>query len=103
MNLPMKPLTLSLLAVVLVLQGCATTSDAARGAAVEMPANWDNRTASGEPAPVTADWWRSFGSAPLERLIDEALAGSPDLRIALERIRRPASPCSRPASRACPR
>lgn len=86
MNLPMKPLLLSLVAV-LVLQGCATTSDTSREAAVEMPAGWDNRSASGASAPITADWWRSFGSAPLERLIDEALAGSPDLRIAVERIR----------------
>ncbi|HQD57444.1 MAG TPA: fusaric acid resistance protein, partial [Candidatus Competibacteraceae bacterium] len=27
-----------------------------------------------------ADWWRAFGDPQLDRLMDEALAGSPDLR-----------------------
>lgn len=33
-----------------------------------------------------AEWWRSFGSSELNRLVDRALANNPDLRIATLRI-----------------
>lgn len=33
-----------------------------------------------------AEWWRSFGSAELNRLVDRALANNPDLRIATLRM-----------------
>jgi NodT family efflux transporter outer membrane factor (OMF) lipoprotein len=36
---------------------------------------------------VSADWWQRFGSAELQALVDEALGGSPDLAIAVERVR----------------
>ena len=32
------------------------------------------------------DWWRLFGDAQLDRLVDEALAGNPDIRIAAARV-----------------
>src|SRR5438309_2053358 len=34
-----------------------------------------------------ADWWKSFGDAQLDALIDEALAGSPTLAVAAARAR----------------
>jgi NodT family efflux transporter outer membrane factor (OMF) lipoprotein len=34
-----------------------------------------------------ADWWKRYGDAQLDRLIEEALAGSPTLRIADARVR----------------
>src|SRR5690242_4692868 len=45
-------------------------------------------------APLSAaawpdeQWWRAFGDAQLDRLMDEALAGSPSLREAAARTRR---------------
>ena len=43
------------------------------------------------PAPATAiwpgeDWWASYGDAQLPRLIDEALAHSPDISAAAARL-----------------
>jgi NodT family efflux transporter outer membrane factor (OMF) lipoprotein len=78
-----KPLVL---AIALVLQACATT-EPARGPVVEMPAAWSPAVPPAEAPQLTTAWWQSFGSQPLERLIEEAQAGSPDLRIAIERMR----------------
>ena len=78
-----KPLVL---AAALALQACATT-EPARGPVVEMPAAWSPAVVSAEAPQLTTAWWQSFGSQPLERLIEEAQAGSPDLRIAIERMR----------------
>lgn len=33
------------------------------------------------------DWWHMFGDAQLDRLIDQALAGNPDIKIAAARVR----------------
>ena len=74
-----KPLLVLLIAV----SGCATTSPVLEPK-LSPPAAW-NETASG--AAVTADWWKTFGSAELQALVGEALAGSPDLAIAVERVR----------------
>lgn len=48
-------------------------------AAPEMPA-LDTR------APIDADWWRVFGSAELDALVQRALAGSPQLDAARARL-----------------
>ena len=37
-------------------------------------------------APVEAEWWQQFGDPVLEDLVTQALAGSPDLRIAEARV-----------------
>ncbi len=74
------------LAIALALQACATTGPA-RAPAVEMPAAWSPAAPMLEAAQLTTAWWQSFGSVALERLIEEAQAGSPDLRIGIERIR----------------
>ncbi|RZL76423.1 MAG: hypothetical protein EOP66_10255, partial [Sphingomonas sp.] len=40
-----------------------------------------------DPAPViAADWWRSFGDPQLDRLVRDAVAGSPSLDAALARV-----------------
>ncbi|MES3151411.1 efflux transporter outer membrane subunit [Sphingomonas faeni] len=42
---------------------------------------------SGEAAPMIAsDWWRSFGDPQLDRLVRDAVAGSPSLDAALARV-----------------
>ena len=72
-------------AVALALAGCSTTSPMLKPN-VSAPSAWN------EPAPtnastVKADWWQSFGSAELQSLVNDALTGSPDLAIAIERVR----------------
>jgi NodT family efflux transporter outer membrane factor (OMF) lipoprotein len=42
----------------------------------------------GAPAPVIADdWWKALGDPQLDRLVDEALSGSPSLAAAMARVR----------------
>ena len=42
---------------------------------------------SGTPAPtIAADWWRGFGDPQLDRLVGDAVAGSPSLDAALARV-----------------
>jgi NodT family efflux transporter outer membrane factor (OMF) lipoprotein len=52
---------------------------------VTAPAAWNEAATGG--VGVSADWWRTFGSNELQSLVAEALAGSPDLAIAIERVR----------------
>lgn len=40
------------------------------------------------PMTLDAQWWRAFGDAQLDRLIDEALASSPSLKIVQARLAR---------------
>jgi NodT family efflux transporter outer membrane factor (OMF) lipoprotein len=67
-----------------VLAGCATTSPIPEPK-VQPPAAW-NEAAPGAAA-LSPEWWKAFGSEELHALIGEALAGSPDLAIAAERVR----------------
>jgi NodT family efflux transporter outer membrane factor (OMF) lipoprotein len=53
------------------------------GAAVAIPAHWRSDGGSGA---VAADWWRDFHDPALDTLVDQALAGNPDLQIAATRI-----------------
>jgi NodT family efflux transporter outer membrane factor (OMF) lipoprotein len=64
---------------------CATTSPVPQPQ-LSAPAAWNEATTA-DPAAVSADWWQRFGSTELQALVDEALAGSPDLAIAVERVR----------------
>jgi len=73
------------IAVALALTGCGTTSPMLKPN-VSAPAGWNEQAASGAVG-VSADWWHSFGSAELQGLVAQALAGSPDLAIAMERVR----------------
>ena len=34
-----------------------------------------------------SDWWHMFGDVQLDHLVDEALAGNPDIKIAVARVR----------------
>lgn len=72
-------------AAALALCGCAATRSPPLQAP-GVPPGWAEAGAADQVAP-TRDWWRGFGSAELSGLIDEALAASPDLAIASERIR----------------
>ena len=69
----------------LALSGCATTS-AMLEPNVDVPAAY-RADVAGDVVPLTTDWWRTFDSAELAALIDLALRDSPDLAIAMERVR----------------
>lgn len=71
------------LLLLLLVAGCSTTSPVPTPD-VAPPAAYDEQVAG--PA-ISAEWWKTFDSAELQALVDEALAGSPDLAIALERVR----------------
>lgn len=72
------------------LAGCVTPQERAAPAARAIPpASLESALAlAGTPAgewPGTK-WWSAFGDAQLDRLIEEALAGNPTLRIARARV-----------------
>ena len=72
-------------ALALCLTGCAITSPQLKP---QLPvAGTYNEAAPAGAAGVAPTWWQSFGSAELSSLVSEALAGSPDLAIATERVR----------------
>jgi NodT family efflux transporter outer membrane factor (OMF) lipoprotein len=73
------------LVLAIALSACATTSPVLEPK-VEAAAAWNERATQGASA-VTPDWWKAFGSGELQALVDEALASSPDLAIAVERVR----------------
>jgi len=73
------------LTLVVCLSGCAMTSPMLKPD-VPVAGAW-NEAAPSDAAAVSAAWWESFGSAELRSLVAEALAGSPDLAIAAERVR----------------
>jgi NodT family efflux transporter outer membrane factor (OMF) lipoprotein len=72
--------------------GCAPQS-AVRQAAVPagfaVPDQWPGNTLDPlSPQPATDPWWASFGDGELDRIVEEALAGSFNLRAAASRIDR---------------
>lgn len=69
----------------LVLAGCASTHGIAPQAQLQTPAVPQAGTQA--PAVATA-WWTAFGDPQLDRLVEQALAGSPSLRVAASRLAR---------------
>jgi len=74
------------------LAGCAVGPDY-KEAAPTVPKRWqaaDLKPAQAGATPVDAEalrrWWQSFGDAALDRLMELALAGNLDIKIALARI-----------------
>ena len=85
MSTNLKPLCIAL---AVVLTGCAITEPKTR-VQIEMPQQFTEATvpaAAGVTSQLTTDWWTSFNSPQLTSLIEQALAGSADVRIAAERI-----------------
>jgi NodT family efflux transporter outer membrane factor (OMF) lipoprotein len=71
--------------LVLLLSGCATSSPMLAPEVTPPPAWSEAQAASG--TRVDPAWWKAFDSAELHALVEAALAGSPDLAIAKERVR----------------
>jgi len=84
-----------LLALAMVLLGgCAQLPPLAGQHTTELalPAHWSADTAHADTVPPEdgarlAQWWRQLGDPQLDQLIDAALAGSLDLRLAQARLR----------------
>ena len=74
-------------AAVLVLTGCASSAGIESRAQTIEPkqAGLVDGAAS---APVAADWWKSFGDSRLDGLVEQALVGSPSLKLAQARVAR---------------
>ena len=72
--------------------GCASTAGIAPKAPPRSAAQLGLDAAAPPRRRSHADWWHDFGDAQLDALIDQALAGSPNLQVA----RRPASRAPRP-------
>lgn len=76
------------LGAVLALTACANPAGIAPQATLRDTAALELASAVTTPTAVAPDWWRAFGDARLDRLVDQALAGSPNLRLAQTRLAR---------------
>jgi NodT family efflux transporter outer membrane factor (OMF) lipoprotein len=85
-----SPLAISGLLAATALSACATLPPAAPGRVAKAPQAYATAQALAAPArdwPADA-WWTAYGDPQLNRLIDEALAGAPDLAAAQARVRK---------------
>jgi NodT family efflux transporter outer membrane factor (OMF) lipoprotein len=85
MNILNSGRRLAVLAAALALAGCASFKGIEPEAQLREPAV---PAASEAIAPVSSQWWREFGDAQLEALVEEALRGNPNLGVARARLRR---------------
>ncbi len=76
------------MAVVLSLAACAAPGSAGSQATLRDASSLGLSSDAGATVAVTEAWWREFGDAQLDSLIDSALAGNPSLRIAQARLAR---------------
>ena len=74
------------LAAALLLAGCANMKGIDPQASLRTPA--PPQASAQEVAPLAADWWKDFGDAQLDRLVEQALRDSPNLGVARARLRR---------------
>jgi NodT family efflux transporter outer membrane factor (OMF) lipoprotein len=80
------------LAVTLALAGCANPggitpqAELRDAASLGLPAGAPDVQAA--PAAVALQWWRALGDTRLDRLVEQALASSPNLRMAQARLTR---------------
>ena len=79
-------LKLVTLVAALLLAGCADLSGIEPRAKLRDPASL--KLEAGAQASVPTQWWRGFGDAQLDRLVDQALADNPNLRVAQARLAR---------------
>ena len=84
MKNPPRALSPMLSLLLLLLSACSTTSEVLQPR-VDMPGAY--REAAPSQSALTQEWWQAFGSTELAQLIDVSLRESPDLAIAMERVR----------------
>ncbi len=86
---PTLPLRSALaVALALSLAACANYSGIQPQSALRDAASLGLPAADDAAAAIPADWWRGFGDAQLDRLVAQALEGSPNLRLAQTRLTR---------------
>src|SRR6185503_9945578 len=75
---------------ILLVSGCAgLPADDARAQIKPAGQYTAERSLQGQKAEWPSDtWWKGYGDAQLDRLIDEALAGAPSIAVAEARLRR---------------
>lgn len=76
---------LAALLVVLCL-GCTTAHPPPPSDVLDVPQSWSVPAATGEAAPLSDQWWQSFGDARLNGLIPEGLSHNYDLMAAASRV-----------------
>jgi NodT family efflux transporter outer membrane factor (OMF) lipoprotein len=76
---------LALLSAVLLLAGCDLGPDYTQPE-LDIPPAWRATPAAAAQAWPGAEWWRGFNSPELNRLIDDARAGSFDIQAAIARV-----------------
>jgi NodT family efflux transporter outer membrane factor (OMF) lipoprotein len=76
----------ALAAAVVLAAGCADMSGIAPQAQMREASSL--HVDSGATASVSPQWWREFGDEQLDRLVEQALQGNPNLRIAQARLSR---------------
>ena len=86
-------LTVSVLSLSLLAGGCASTNGLSTQASLGDPnALAAQKSLAGTPVASVSwprsDWWTALGDAELDRLMEEALAGSPTLKVAAARTRK---------------
>ena len=79
--------TLVALAAILAVSGCATQVVTPANSNVVLPAQWSATVSGGVTSVVTQDWWRSFGCAELNALMEQAHRQSLDVAAASARVR----------------
>lgn len=75
-----------MLALALGLTACAALPDLPAQASLHDAQSLGLPTPTGANATLDTQWWREFGDAQLNRLMDEALASNPSLKIAQARL-----------------
>ena len=75
-------------AICLTLAGCATLPETEMAAPIQPPVHYATKESfkAGESPWPKADWWRAYGDAQLDALIETALTGTPNLRAAQARL-----------------
>lgn len=75
-------------AAILALSACASMDDTPAPARLHDAASLGLPAADATALAIPAQWWHGFGDAQLDRLIDEALASHPSLKVAQARLAR---------------
>jgi multidrug efflux system outer membrane protein len=71
--------------MVLALGGCINLAPKYQRPAAELPSDW-SAPAGQSAATLGAQWWKIYGDAQLDRMVDEALAHNANLAVAVARV-----------------
>jgi multidrug efflux system outer membrane protein len=75
----------AVLAVAMTLTGCISLAPDYERPPVDLPAGWVGPEGR-DAASLGSQWWKFYGDAQLDRLVEEALAHNADLQLAVARV-----------------